>query len=209
MSSKNSDSISNFNEWFAAVCEGDSASTTRLWEDYFERIGRSISGRLTSQGRRFEDQEDVANSVLRTFFRRASLGQFKELGDKDQLWKLLLTIAIRKANDYRKRSMAERRGGKANVLGQDLGDDSEHVAAIELVACPDGQLPDADIRAHELFESVMQRMPDDKTRDVVLLHLQGAEKHQIAEMQKCSTRTVERRMQNAITIWTRAIAEQD
>lgn len=209
MASTNSDSGTDFNQWFAAVCDGDSASTTRLWEDYFERIGRSISGRLTSQGRRYEDHEDVANSVLRTFFRRASLGQFKELGDRDQLWKLLLTIAIRKANDYRKRSMAERRGGKANVLGQNMGDDNDHVAAIDLVAGNDGQMPDAEVRAHELFESVMQRMPDDKTRDVVLLHLQGAEKSQIAEMQQCSIRTVERRMQNAIAIWTTAVSEQD
>lgn len=168
-----------------------------------------MAGRLTSQGRRYEDQEDVANSVLRTFFRRASLGQFKELGDKDQLWKLLLTIAIRKANDYRKRSMAERRGGKANVLGQNMGDDNDHLAAIDMVANPNGQMPDAELRAQELFDSVMQRMPDDKTRDVVLLHLQGAEKQQIAEMQKCSIRTVERRMQNAISVWTNAVMEQE
>lgn len=209
LSSTNSDSVTDFNQWFAAVCEGDSASTMRLWEDYFERIGHSIANRLTSQGRRYEDQEDVAISVLRTFFRRASLGQFKELGDKDQLWKLLLTIAIRKANDYRKRSMAERRGGKANVLGQDLGDDSDHLAAIDLVSASGTELPDADIRVQELFESVMQSMPDDKIRDVVLLHLQGADKHEIAEMQKCSVRTVERRMQNAIEIWTQAVTEQE
>jgi DNA-directed RNA polymerase specialized sigma24 family protein len=207
LSSTNSDSTAEFNEWFSAVCEGDSASTSRLWEAYFERIGRSVANRLTSQGRRFEDQEDVANSVLRTFFRRASLGQFRELGDKDQLWKLLLTIAIRKANDYRKRSMAARRGGKAVVLGQDFGNGNDQLAAIDLVANTDGDLPEAELRAQELFESVMQRMPDDKTRDVVLLHLQGAEKQQIAEIQKCSIRTVERRMQNAIAIWTDAVSD--
>lgn len=209
MSTTDSDSVTDFNAWFSAVCDGDGASTTRLWEDYFERIGRSVAGRLTSQGRRYEDQEDVANSVLRTFFRRASLGQFKELGDKDQLWKLLLTIAIRKANDYRKRSMAQRRGGKDNVLGQNMGDDSDRMAAIDMVASPNSHLPEAELRAQELFDSVMQRMPDDKTRDVVLLHLQGAEKQQIAEMQKCSIRTVERRMQNAIAVWTNAVSEQD
>jgi DNA-directed RNA polymerase specialized sigma24 family protein len=202
------DSSTDFNAWFASVCDGDSASTTRLWTAYFDRIGASVANRLTSQGRRYEDHEDVANSVLRTFFRRASLGQFKELGDKDQLWKLLLTIAIRKANDYRKRSMAARRGGKVNVLNQNYTDDSSQMAAIDLVANPDGAMPDAEMRAQELFESVMASMPDDKTRDVVLLHLQGADKQQIAEMQKCSIRTVERRMQNAITIWTSAVAEQ-
>lgn len=201
--------ITDFDAWMSAVRRGDSVSTTQLWEAYFERISRAVSGRLTTQGRRFEDQEDVAVSALRTFIRRASLGNFTELDDADQLWKLLLTISIRKANDYRKRSMAQRRGGQNLILGQDSATDSGAPAAIDRAAGRNYDAPDADIRATEFFDVVMKQMPDDSTRDVVLLHLQGADTETIAEMQKCSERTVQRRMKVAVELWTRILTADE
>ena len=199
--------ITDFDAWMDAVRSGDSLSTTQLWENYFERISRAVSGRLTSRGRRFEDHEDVAVSVFRTFLRRASQGSFAGLDDADQLWKLLLTIGIRKANDYRKRSMAQRRGGDKNVFGQDTAGDEGFPAAIDQAAGANGNSPDADLRATEFFDYVMRQMPDEATRDVVLLHLQGADTQQIAEMQACSERTVQRRMKTAIELWTKQLAE--
>ena len=201
--------ITDFDAWMAAVRRGDSVSTTQLWEAYFERISRSVAGRLTSQGRRFEDQEDVAVSALRTFMRRASAGNFQDLDDADQLWKLLLTIAIRKANDYRKRSMAARRGGRDKILGQDGSGDDGLPAAIDMAAGDAAERPDAELRATEFFEIVMDKMPDDATRDVVLLHLQGADTPTIAAMQNCSERTVQRRMKAAIGLWTQELADRE
>ena len=60
VASNDLDSSTDFNAWFASVCDGDSASTTRLWAAYFDRIGASVANRLTSQGRHYEDHEDVA-----------------------------------------------------------------------------------------------------------------------------------------------------
>jgi hypothetical protein len=45
--------------------------------------------------RRRVDPEDVVQSACRTFFRRASLGDFS-LASKDDLWRLLLTITLNK-----------------------------------------------------------------------------------------------------------------
>ena len=43
------------------------------------------------------DEEDVAQSAFRSFFIRARKGHFPQLNDRDDLWKLLVTITIRKA----------------------------------------------------------------------------------------------------------------
>lgn len=199
--------IVDFDSWMSAVRRGDSATMIQLWDLYFDRISRRIAGRLTSQGKRYEDQEDVAISALRTFMRRAAEGSFSDLNDTDQLWKLLLTIAIRKANDYRKRGLAARRGGKVVIEGQQ-GSGEDQLAPLEIVAANLADSPDAELRTLEFFELAMKKMPDDATRDCVLLHLQGADTETIATMQQCSQRTVQRRMKIAISLWQEELLDQ-
>jgi RNA polymerase sigma-70 factor (ECF subfamily) len=58
---------------------------TRLAEQH---LSRKLAGRL--------DGEDVVQSVFRTFWRRQAKGQFR-IDSVAQLWRLLVTITVRKA----------------------------------------------------------------------------------------------------------------
>ncbi|MEZ6075849.1 MAG: ECF-type sigma factor [Pirellulaceae bacterium] len=60
------------------------------------------------------EDEDVAISVMRSFFRRHREGQFPDLKDRTELWPLLVTTTIWKANKLRKRQFAGKRDVRRN-----------------------------------------------------------------------------------------------
>src|SRR5262245_55855145 len=74
---------------------GDADAATQLYLRYAERlrtlartrVGRDLAPRI--------DAEDIVQSVFRTFFRRAALGQY-HVPDGEELWKLFLVIGLNK-----------------------------------------------------------------------------------------------------------------
>src|SRR5262245_12699286 len=55
------------------------------------------------------DEEDVALSAFDSFCRNAEEGRFPDLRDRDNLWKLLVTITVRKAIDLKVYNARQRR----------------------------------------------------------------------------------------------------
>ena len=53
-----------------------------------QHLSRKLAGRI--------DGEDVVQSVFRTFFRRSAAGEF-EIESSNEMWRLLVTITLRKA----------------------------------------------------------------------------------------------------------------
>jgi len=74
------------------------------------QLSRKLAGRL--------DGEDVVQSVFRTFFRRSAAGEF-QVDASDQLWRLLLTITLRKVRAKARFEKAEKRD--AGVEAGDIG----------------------------------------------------------------------------------------
>jgi len=66
---------------------------------YRERLCALVEREMDTRYRRREDPEDVVQSVLRTFFRRAEKGEF-HLEHPGALWRLLQTIARHKLLDH-------------------------------------------------------------------------------------------------------------
>ncbi len=100
---------------------GDSRAAERLFELYALRLSRSAERHLSHRLQRRMDGEDVAQSVFRTFFRRMDAGQF-QIDNSSHLWRLLVTIAIRKAQKAGRRVDLE--VDAATVLG-DRSDSSD------------------------------------------------------------------------------------
>jgi hypothetical protein len=89
-----------------------------LWERYFRRLVGLARPRLDNTARRAADEQDVALSALASVFRGVEEGRFPQLGDRDDLWRLLVTVTVRKAawqprclcNVSIKRSRSDRSG---------------------------------------------------------------------------------------------------
>src|SRR5436190_3534199 len=83
--------------WVAQLKADERDAARKLWQRYFHRVAGMARKILAAGPRGGADEEDVAQSAFRSFFIRARKGHFPQLNDRDDLWKLLVTITIRKA----------------------------------------------------------------------------------------------------------------
>src|SRR5271157_2456543 len=78
--------------WIAGMKAGDLAAAQPLWERYFARMVILARGRLRSSGRRGRDaatdEEDAALSAFDSLCVGLVRGQFPQLADRDDLWRL-------------------------------------------------------------------------------------------------------------------------
>jgi len=93
--------------WLDGLKEGDDLCVDKIVSHYFQPIANLVARRLPSYVRRRVDEEDVALSALNSFIARAQAGQFEKLENRDDLWKVLVTISVRKASKYMKRRSQE------------------------------------------------------------------------------------------------------
>ena len=103
--------------WLRGVKAGDSADIERLWNRYFQRLVRLAGAKLPGHCRRAFDEEDVAISAFQSFCDRAGRGEFPQLNGRDDLWRLLAMLTVRKAAVTMRHQTRQKRGG-GRVLGE-------------------------------------------------------------------------------------------
>ena len=81
-----------------------------IWERYFRALLDLARHHLDQRVRRREDEEDVLQSMYKSFCLRQQRGDF-DLTGRDQLWGLLVQITLRKARN----AAARHRRGKRDV----------------------------------------------------------------------------------------------
>ena len=69
-----------------------------IWQRYFHALLELARSNLDKRIRRRTDEEDVAQSMFKSFCLRQQKGEF-DLAGRDDLWKLLVTITLRKARN--------------------------------------------------------------------------------------------------------------
>jgi RNA polymerase sigma factor (sigma-70 family) len=167
-----------------------------LWDRYFARLARLAHGQLRGASRGPADGEDVALSVFDSFFRGAAAGRFERLDSRDDLWRLLVTIASRKASNAARDELRHKRGGLVEF------DDATALADVA------GAEPSPEFAALVADESrrLFEALSDDSLRHVVRLRLEGYTNDEIAADLDCGLRTVERKL---ALIRKRWLAEAD
>src|SRR5262245_47242133 len=97
--------------WIGRLKAGEHAAAQALWERYFQRLVGLARKILQGQPRRAADEEDVALSAFASFCRGAEGGRFPQLGDRDDLWQILVVLTARKAYRQMTYESAQKRGG--------------------------------------------------------------------------------------------------
>jgi RNA polymerase sigma-70 factor, ECF subfamily len=129
------------------------------------------------------DPEDIVQSVFRTFFRRASAGQYN-VPEGEELWKLLLVIAL---NKLRSHGTFHRAGKRDVQKTANLGDHQEIA----------GDQFEAELAKRFLqmsIEDVVCKLPV-ASQMIIRLRIEGYEMQEIAQRVQRSKRTVERVLQ--------------
>jgi DNA-directed RNA polymerase specialized sigma24 family protein len=189
--------------WIGGVKAGDGADIQRLWDRYFQRLVRLAGARLPAHCRRAFDEEDIALSAFQSFCDRAGRGQFPRLNDRDDLWRLLATITVRKALDTMRHQTRRKRGG-GQVLGESallVGEETDGEVVAEILGREPS--PEAIAEFADDYARFLARLEDPALRSVALRRLEGHSTPEIARALGVSTKTVERKLQLIRAIWSR------
>jgi DNA-directed RNA polymerase specialized sigma24 family protein len=179
--------------WIGELKAGDDAAAQRLWHRYFEELVRLARARLGAASRAVADEEDVALSAFHSLCEGATHGRFAQLEDRDELWRLLATIAGRKALDQtRSQHRQKRGGGRVRDEAALTGPDSS-AGGLDQVA---GPMPTPEFAAimDEECRHLLGTLKDESTRQVALLRMEGYSGDEIAERLGCNRRTVTRKL---------------
>jgi len=187
--------------WVDAVRGGDQEAARQLWQRYFESLVRLARSRLQSRAKGAADEEDVALSAFDSFYGGIAQGRFPDLADRDDLWRLLVTIAARKASDQNRWESRQKRGGGRVLHESDLmaGPEPEMDGLAQIV----GAEPSPEFAALVADECArrLQGLPDESLRQVALLKMEGYLNEEIATRLDCGLRTVARKLEVIRKAW--------
>jgi DNA-directed RNA polymerase specialized sigma24 family protein len=195
-------SAGSVSRWIDQLQAGDPTAVECLWGRYFERLVALARTQLRGAPRRAADEEDVALSAFDSFCRAAERGRFPELLDRHSLWRLLVTITLRKANALRRNEQRQKRGG-GEVLGetelQGAADSAADVGLEQLL----GREPDPELAAQvaEECRRLLGRLEDAALQSLALLKMEGYTNDELAARLGWGLRTVERKLRLIRTLW--------
>lgn len=124
---------SSTTHWIHRLRQGDSEAAFELWDRYSKRMQTLGRTRLQGVARTAFDEEDVALSAYGAFCSAVQEGRYSSLQGHDDLWPLLATFTVHKANDRRKGESARKRSGR-EVSGRNFDEAASlsHVPSSEL-----------------------------------------------------------------------------
>jgi DNA-directed RNA polymerase specialized sigma24 family protein len=184
--------------WLGELKAGDPAAAQRLWARYFTDLARLARARLRKAPRAAEDEEDVALSAFDSFCTAAARGRFPRLDDRDDLWRVLVTLTERKASNLLRRQRRLKRGGgrvapEADVAGPE-GDLLDHLA---------GTAPTPEFAAlvAEEYRRRLAALADAALRRVAVLKMEGYSNEEIAGRLGLGLRSVVRKLDLIRRTW--------
>jgi RNA polymerase sigma factor (sigma-70 family) len=184
-------------ELFAGLRSGDEAAAAEFCHRYGPMIERLAERRLTAPLKRRIGADDVAQSVCRTFVRRAGEGEF-EIAAGDGLWSLLCAIALTKIREQTRFHLRQKRSMREERHLDSVTPDGERKVPETPISEPP---PDAIAETADMFDRLIAAF-DEEERRLIELKLHGHTLEEIAEQMPCSERTVRRflkRVQDRLT----------
>jgi DNA-directed RNA polymerase specialized sigma24 family protein len=184
--------------WLGPLQAGDPAAAQQLWERYFRRLVGLARKKLHGVRRLRADEEDVALSAFDSFCRCAEQGRFPQLADRDNLWRLMMTITARKAA-HLLRDEGRRSGRVAESASPTTGEAEQ---ALEQVLSRE---PDPALAAQvaEEYQQLLRALADPELQAVAVWKIEGYSVQEIAAKLGYAARSVKRKLRLIREIWER------
>jgi DNA-directed RNA polymerase specialized sigma24 family protein len=199
----NTEEEGSVTRWIGELKAGDDDAAGQLWQRYFDGLVRLARKKLEAVRRvgGAEDEEDAALSAFQSLCAGATEGRFDRLKDRDDLWRLLVVITVRKVFDQVERQRRQRRGsgrliGEAALAGVDLEKPGGFDQFVNREPTPEF----AAMLAEE-FQRRIESLEDQRLRQVALWRMEGYSNQEIADRLGCVSRSVERKLMLIRELW--------
>ncbi|MDR2116036.1 MAG: hypothetical protein LBP87_06620 [Planctomycetaceae bacterium] len=194
-----SEQVSN---WVLHLADGNEEIARQIWDEYFGRLVRLARRKLDGMPLRDVDEEDVALSAMNSFYHGMIQQKFGNIKNREDLWKLLVTITARKAAAKLRRHYARKRGGGGirgeSVFGQKDEPNRNGIGNV-LGTEP---TPELALAVAENCQILLDKLGDKTLRQIALMTLEGHRTEEIAVKLGCVRRTVERKIERIREIWS-------
>jgi len=179
----------------------DEQACNYLWDAVYERLAALARQRLAAQGRRMADEDDVALSAVKSFVRAAEQGRLTAVQNRDDLWRVLITIMIRKANTLRQKLDTEKRGD-GSVRGDSVFafTATNRSTGFDQIADPGHPEQLVENLIGECRERI-EALPDETLQQIALKRMEGYEVTEIAQQLGLSVATIKRKLARIRLLW--------
>lgn len=193
-------------QWIEGLKAGDDAAVTDLWNRYFDRLVQLARQRLGTTPRRVADEEDVAVSVFRCLCAGAEHGRLAEISDRGDLWRVLVTMTLRKTIDQQRRLAGKKRGsGKVRGESVFLRRSGEEASPGLQQFGGDIPTPQMMVIIEEEGQRLLESLEDEKLKQIALWKLEGFTNDEIAGKLCLTTRSIERKLQRIREKWSQVL----
>ena len=174
---------------------------------YFPRLVSRARCRLAGVPRPAADEEDVALSAFDSFCRAAERGHFTDLGDRDDLWQLLVVLTDPKACDLANYERRRRPGGAhgADETALPKWGDAAEDTPLDQIQSPEPS-PEFAAMAAEEYRRLLGVLGDDDLRRVAVCKMEGYTVAEIAAQVGRVPRTVKRWLRLIRQTWEQELA---
>ena len=183
--------------WLHAIQSGNREGVRHLWQRYFHRMVNIARVNLGNGLRGAADEEDVALSAFDSFCQGVEQREFPRLQDRDDLWRILVVITLRKAVNLVKHEGRQKRGG-----GQVKELDDEILQGL----ISQEPSPAVAVAMNEECDRLLDLLGDEDLRTVVSLKLAGHTNIEVATLIGCSRVTVQRMLNLIRQTWQQELA---
>ena len=192
--------------WMKELAHDSPEAIEHIWNEYYSKLVIFAKRRMDVLPKRDVDEEDVALSAIHSLYRGVQEGRFPQFNNRDDLWKLLLTIASRKIKKRIRHQVAQKRGG-GMVRGESVFGSVSQAGGLDQAVVVEPS-PEFAGQVISSCDELLEELQDPVLRDIALLKLEGYTNEEVADKLNCATRSVERKLKRIRSIWKEEVTEE-
>ena len=187
--------------WIGQLAAADQDAARKLWEHFCQRLMTFARSHMSLSTRRTYDEEDAAVSAFRSLCKGIEAQRFPDIGDRGNLWALLVVITSRKISNQYRFEHQQRRNVKQTLSESML--QPSNLPQINVLDSLESHEPTPAFAAEvaDMSEYLMKLLPDADLKQLVLLKMEGHNNEDVAEIMKVTRRTIQRKLERIRRIW--------
>jgi RNA polymerase sigma factor (sigma-70 family) len=178
--------------WLRKLESGHDQAAQQLWDVFFKRLVLLAQERMRNCPQGIADAEDIALSAFASFCRGVENQRFPDLSDRNGLWRLLVSITLRKLLHVIRDQNRQKRGGDFRRVESNYDSDDGPSTVDQILARE--PTPEMAAQLAEQYDRWIKALECEELMRITQWKLEGFTNNEIAEKSGFTTRTIERKL---------------